>query len=92
MYDEARSHTQAGLAAVELIAFNHAHPLGNADARSLFRRVTAELQEGVSVARASRDYSIQVDESQLPTGISVERPKRVDAEALAAQLDSAKNA
>lgn len=88
MFDEARSHTQAGLGAIDLLVFEHSHPLGNADARSLFKRVTINLDPGVREPRDISHYTVNVDEAGLQQiGVRLQRPARLDAEQLSALLD-----
>lgn len=87
MLDLDRSASRGLMAARELIAFRHESALGNAQAHRLFDRVTvSRVHHGEAVpagdprthnwppARAFSDYRIELDEAELPDGISVLRP------------------
>ena len=61
------------MAVRELIVFKHDSELGNTPAYKLFDLVTAEKKEGVTVPRAYSDYTVCVDDSSLPAGVSCQR-------------------
>lgn len=87
MFEHDRSAARGMMAARRLIAFRHDSALGNAQAHKLFDRVTVQraykgetLPVGDDrthnwpVARAFTDYSIRLDDSELPDGISIVEP------------------
>lgn len=87
MFDLDRSAARGEMAAHRLIAFRHESALGNAQAHRLFERIGVErLHQGEAVpvgdprshnwppARAFSDYSITVDDSGLPAGVSLVEP------------------
>lgn len=87
MLDLDRSASRGIMAARDLIVFRHDSTLGNAQAHRLFDRVHVDRVHGGEAvpagdtrthnwppARAFTDYLIRVDETDLPTGISVLRP------------------
>ncbi len=87
MFEHDRSAARGMMAARRLIAFRHDSALGNAQAHKLFDRVTVQraykgetLAVGDDrthnwpVARAFTDYSIRLDDSDLPDGISIVEP------------------
>lgn len=84
MFDHDRSASKGEMTARKLIAFRHASALGNAQAQSLFDRVTARRVHGGSVAeigsqhteawppaRRWMDYSVDLDREGLPASIEV---------------------
>lgn len=86
MFEHDRSAARGMMAARRLIAFKHETALGNAQAHKLFERVTVErAHEGkttaigpnshnLPVARAFSDYAIQLDDTDLPPGITIVEP------------------
>lgn len=83
MFDLDRSAARGEMAARRLIAFKHDSALGNAQAHKLFDRVTVSRgdipvgdarADNLPVARAFSDYTIHLDETDLPAGIEVVEP------------------
>lgn len=87
MLDLDRSASRGLMAARDLIAFRHDSALGNAQAHRLFDRVAvSRVHQGEAVpagdprthnwppARSFSDYRIEVDEADLPDGVTVLRP------------------
>ena len=85
MYDLDRSAARGEMSARRLIAFKHETALGNAPAHKLFDRVTVNrVHDGASVpvgdkrshnwppVRAFAGYDIQVDEANMPAGVTIE--------------------
>ena len=58
------------MAVRQLIVFKHDSELGNAPSHKLFDLVHAEHNEGVIAPRAYTDYTITVDEANLPAGVT----------------------
>ncbi|MGC8639066.1 MAG: type I-C CRISPR-associated protein Cas7/Csd2 [Isosphaeraceae bacterium] len=87
MFELDRSAARANMRPVACIAFKHESPLGNARADRLFARVVCKPKPGVQPLpgsngeassdarppRSSADYELTVDETNLPTGVTVER-------------------
>ena len=74
MFDLDRSAARGLMTARALIMFRHDSLLGNAQAGELFERVKVRRREPAdSVARSFSDYVVEVDESNMPAGVKVER-------------------
>lgn len=87
MFEHDRSAARGMMAARRLIAFRHDTALGNAQAHKLFDRVTVQRSykgdtlpigddrtHNWPVARGFTDYAIQLDETDLPDGITIVDP------------------
>lgn len=87
MYELDRSAARGEMASRRLIAFRHDSDLGNAPAHRLFERVTVQRAHNGSVvpigdsrsdnwppARSFGDYEIVVDNTNLPSGVTIEEP------------------
>ena len=87
MYDLDRSAARGMMAGRRLIAFKHESALGNAQAHSLFERVSVKrCHDGECLpvndkrthnwppARAFSDYRIDVDTDDLPNGVAIVEP------------------
>ena len=78
MFDLDRSAARGEMAARRLITFRHDSALGNAQAHKLFDRVSVSrvYSDGNSQrpARAFGDYRIDLDETDLPVGITIVEP------------------
>jgi len=73
MFEHDRSAARGEMATRGLYVFEHKDELGNAHAHSLFERITPKLKEGVTVPRSFADYEVLVDDTDLPTGIKLNR-------------------
>ena len=84
MFDHDRSAARGEMASRKLIIFKHASALGNAQAQSLFDRVTVERIHAGSaqpvgseathnwpVARAWSDYRVNINRDGLPEGVEI---------------------
>lgn len=72
LFEHDRSAARGEMAARRLIAFKHAHPMGNAPAHSLFERVAVIRNgDGDSPARSFADYSVRIDRDELPDGVEI---------------------
>lgn len=69
MFENDRSAARGKMAVRELIVFRHDSELGNAPAYKLFDAVHITRNEGVTVPRSYRDYTVTVAEP-LPTGVT----------------------
>jgi CRISPR-associated protein Csd2 len=56
-----------------LYVFKHSSTLGEAPAHKLFERVKVEKNPGVESPRAFSDYTVTVDEKDLPAGVTLTR-------------------
>ncbi len=72
MFDEDHSAARGEMAVRKLIVFKHDSPLGNAPAHKLFDLVDVEKKPEVVTPRKYTDYNINVRESELPEGVTVE--------------------
>ena len=61
------------MAVRELIVFKHNCELGCAPAHKLFELVKAARKEGVTTPRSYDDYTVTVDEKNLPEGVACMR-------------------
>jgi len=74
MFEHDRAAARGMMTARGLIVFKHDSDLGNASADSLFKRVTiARAGDGGAAPRDFEDYAVNVDETDLPTGITLQR-------------------
>jgi CRISPR-associated protein Csd2 len=73
MWDLDHSSSRGLMACVGLYVFSHESKLGNAPAHQLFQRVHVSRLEGVEAPRRFEDYSVQVDDADLPAGVTVAR-------------------
>ena len=82
MLDLDRSAARGEMAARRLIAFKHDSALGNAQAHKLFERVSGgeaipvgdPRTHNLPPARAFSDYRIDLDDSDMPSGVSIVEP------------------
>lgn len=72
MFENDRSAARGLMSTRKLFIFQHEAPLGNARAADLFDRVTIKRKEGVEAPRAFTDYVVQVNDKDLPTGITLQ--------------------
>jgi CRISPR-associated protein Csd2 len=73
MFEHDRSAARGEMATRGLYVFQHDSELGNAPAHKLFERIQPGLKDGVTVARGFADYEVQVDEADLPSGVTLLR-------------------
>ena len=70
MFELDRSAARGNMAVRELIVFKHDSELGNAPAYKLFDLVKVSRNEGVTAPRAYSDYTVSVNEDNLPEGVT----------------------
>ena len=70
MFENDHSAARGKMAVRQLIVFKHDSELGNAPSHKLFDLVHAEHNEDVIAPRAYTDYTITVDEANLPAGVT----------------------
>lgn len=69
MFENDHSAARGKMAVRDLIVFRHDSELGNAPAYKLFDSVQVQRNEGVTVPRSYRDYTVTVADT-LPAGIT----------------------
>lgn len=70
MFENDRSAARGKMAVRELIVFRHESELGNAPAHKLFELVRVERNEGVTAPRSYGDYTVTVEQSTVPQGVT----------------------
>ena len=70
MFENDHSAARGKMAVRQLIVFKHDSELGNAPSHKLFDLVHAEHNEDVIAPRAYTDYTITVNEANLPAGVT----------------------
>ncbi|HXG23630.1 MAG TPA: type I-C CRISPR-associated protein Cas7/Csd2, partial [Chthonomonadales bacterium] len=73
MWDLDHSAARGLMACRGLYVFTHENGLGNAPAHALFDRIHVEKKNGVQAPRQFGDYVVSVDESNLPSGVTLTR-------------------
>lgn len=73
MFEHDRSATRGEMATRGLYVFKHGSELGNAPAYSLFERIQPKLKGGIVTPRNFSDYTITVDETNMPSGVQLLR-------------------
>lgn len=71
MFEQDRAAARGLMATQKLIVFKHDSALGNASASSLFDLVKIAKKPDVPCPRSFGDYSVSIDESALPMGVSL---------------------
>ncbi len=71
MFEHDRSAARGLMSTRKLIVFKHDSALGNAPAHALFERVKIARKDDSKPARAFSDYSMTIDTSSLPKGVTV---------------------
>lgn len=70
-WDVNVSAARGRVATRKLVVFKHDSLLGNAPSWQLFDRVKAAKNEGVSIPTGYQDYTIHIDDTNLPEGVSI---------------------
>lgn len=73
MWDHDRSSSRGMMACRGLYVFSHSSGLGNAPAHQLFERIRVRRIEGVEAPRSFVDYVVEVDDRDLPEGVTLTR-------------------
>ena len=73
MFEHDRSAARGQMATRGLYVFAHASELGNAHAHDLFARIAPTLKAGVAVPRDFTDYTLTIDDADLPAGVQLIR-------------------
>lgn len=70
MFEVDHSAARGNMAVRKLVVFKHENELGNAPAFQLFDRVRAARKDDSVPARCYEDYEVNIDDSNLPDGIT----------------------
>lgn len=73
MWDHDHSASRGMMACRGLYVFSHANSIGNAPAHALFSRLRVQLKEGVTAARCYEDYTVILDNQDLPQEMTLTR-------------------
>ena len=73
MWDLDRSASRGLTACRALYVFSHSSPLGNAPAHKLFDRVKISRRAEITVPRQWADYTVIVQDADLPQGVTLTR-------------------
>lgn len=73
MFENDHSAARGKMAVRELIVFKHDSALGNTQAYKLFDTIAVEKKKDVQVARQYSDYVVTVNESAIPSGVTMTR-------------------
>ena len=73
MFECDRAAARGNMAVRELIVFKHDSELGEAPAYKLFDTVKISRNNQEKPARAYSDYTVTVDESKIPAGVTMQR-------------------
>jgi CRISPR-associated protein Csd2 len=73
MWDMDRSASRGMMSPRGLYIFSHDSKLGNAPAHQLFDRIQPRLKVEGTIPRHFSDYQVDVDDAELPTGITLKR-------------------
>jgi len=74
MFDLDRAAARGQMAPQALVVFKHDSQLGNAPAHKLFERVAiSRTAENGTPPRSFSDYQVDINDADLPAGISIER-------------------
>ena len=73
MFECDRAAARGNMAVRELIVFKHESELGEAPAYKLFDTVKISRNNPEKPARAYSDYTVTVDESKIPAGVTMQR-------------------
>mgnify|MGYP001031123544 CR=1 FL=1 len=71
LFDLDRSAARGEMVVRGLYVFSHDKPLGNAPAHQLFERITAQLKDETKPPRSFGDYTVTVNETDLPAGATL---------------------
>lgn len=83
MFEMDRSASKGFQSTRGLYVFSHESKLGNSPAHVLFGLIKVQRNEGVDAPRKFADYTVSVDESNLPSGVSLQPVVEARLEAVA---------
>lgn len=70
-FDQSAARPAGSMTARKLIVFEHDSELGSAPSHALLERVAVERRDRAVPAREFSDYRVEVDDSDLPSGVQV---------------------
>lgn len=73
MWDQDHSAARGEMHCRGLYVFSHESPLGNAPSHVLFERISVTRGHGVEAPRRFADYTVTVDDANLPAGVTLKR-------------------
>ena len=73
MFEHDRAAARGEMTTRGLYVFEHECALGNAQAHTLFERSQPKLKSETTIPRNFEDYTVQVDDSNLPAGVRLLR-------------------
>lgn len=73
MFDHDHSAARGKMTSRALVAFKHDNILGNAPAHLLLNRLQIARDSTEKPARAYTDYKVTLDETEIPTGVTVQK-------------------
>jgi CRISPR-associated protein Csd2 len=73
MFETDHAAARGKMSVRELVVFKHESELGNCPAYKLFDLVKVQKKSNVSYSRAYSDYIVTVDDTSVPSGITVTR-------------------
>jgi CRISPR-associated protein Csd2 len=73
MFEHDHSAARGEMTTRGIYVFKHESTLGNAPAHALFERIQVKRKDGVEVARDFKDYEVQVNEADMPSGVTLLR-------------------
>jgi CRISPR-associated protein Csd2 len=71
MFEHDHAAARGKMAVRKLIVFKHDSTLGNAPAHKLFELVSVDKNDEEKPARQYSDYTVKIDTSKLPAGVSI---------------------
>ncbi len=72
-FDASAARPAGSMAVRKLIFFRHSSQLGNAPAHKLYEAIKIARKPGVEFPRSIDDYDVELDESAIPEGVTVEQ-------------------
>ncbi|HSP43203.1 MAG TPA: type I CRISPR-associated protein Cas7, partial [Luteolibacter sp.] len=72
-FDQSAARPAGSMNPRDLLVFKHDSALGSAPSHKLFDAVTVTRKAGVEVARSFADYDVLIDESTIPSGVTLIR-------------------
>ncbi|MBN2690601.1 MAG: type I-C CRISPR-associated protein Cas7/Csd2 [Burkholderiaceae bacterium] len=73
MFEHDRSAARGEMSTRGLYVFKHDSELGNAPAHALFERIVVARKSGVDVPRGFADYGVMIQDTDLPSGVTLLR-------------------
>lgn len=73
LFEHDRASARGLMSVCGLYVFQHESALGNAQAYELFERIQIQKRDDVDFPLSFRDYDIQINNSNLPTGVHLQQ-------------------